>query len=76
MTTFAALFGTLPIACGFGAGGDVRQPLGLVVVGGLVISQIVTLYLTPVLYVYLERLSGRLGGTGKIPAAQPEVASI
>jgi len=76
MTTFAALFGTLPIACGFGAGGDVRQPLGLVVVGGLVISQIVTLYLTPVLYVYLERLSGRLGGTGKIPTAEPAVASI
>jgi len=74
MTTFAALFGTLPIACGFGAGGDVRQPLGLVVVGGLVVSQIVTLYLTPVLYVYLERLSQRLGGTGKMPALQTALA--
>ncbi|MEI6279261.1 MAG: efflux RND transporter permease subunit [Verrucomicrobiae bacterium] len=76
MTTFAALFGTLPIACGFGAGGDVRQPLGLVVVGGLVISQIVTLYLTPVLYVYLERLSGwrgpRITGLpGQRPADHP-----
>jgi len=59
MTTFAALFGTLPIALGFGAGGDVRQPLGLAVVGGLVISQIVTLYLTPVLYVYLDGLGGK-----------------
>ena len=65
MTTFAALFGTFPIACGFGSGGDVRQPLGLVVVGGLVISQIVTLYLTPVLYVYLEGLSQSFGKTGK-----------
>jgi HAE1 family hydrophobic/amphiphilic exporter-1 len=65
MTTFAALFGTLPIAWGFGSGGDVRQPLGLVVVGGLVISQIVTLYLTPVLYVYLEGLSQSFGKTGK-----------
>jgi HAE1 family hydrophobic/amphiphilic exporter-1 len=61
MTTFAALFGTLPIACGLGSGGDVRQPLGLVVVGGLVISQVVTLYLTPVLYVYLERFSQSFG---------------
>ncbi len=58
MTTFAALFGTIPIALGFGAGGDVRQPLGLVVVGGLLISQVVTLYLTPVLYVYLEQIGG------------------
>lgn len=57
MTTFAALFGTLPIAIGLGVGGEARQPLGLVVVGGLVISQIVTLYLTPVLYVYLESFS-------------------
>jgi len=59
MTTMAALFGCLPIALGLGAGGEARQPLGVAVVGGLFFSQIVTLYVTPVFYVYLDRLNRR-----------------
>ena len=70
MTTMAAIMGTLPIALGMGAGADARRPLGLSVVGGLVFAQIVTLYLTPVFYTYMDSLQNLLGRRSRRSFAQ------
>ncbi len=71
MTTMAALLGAVPIALGYGAGGEARQPLGLVVVGGLLFSQLVTLYLTPVVYTYMAQLQSWLRSRKPARAMSP-----
>ena len=65
MTTLAALFGALPLALAFGTGAELRRPLGYAIVGGLIVSQMLTLYTTPVVYLALERMAGWLGGRRK-----------
>ncbi len=80
MTSMAALMGTLPIALGYGAGAEARRPLGLAVVGGLVFSQLLTLFVTPVVYVYFDRFQAWLGryapGLTRATAATPETAAV
>ena len=74
MTTMAALLGALPIALGTGAGAELRQPLGIAIVGGLCVSQLLTLYITPVIYFYLDKIDSFLAGRRK-PAPQPVPAA-
>jgi len=76
MTTMAALLGGLPLALGTGTGSELRRPLGISIVGGLIISQLLTLYTTPVVYLYMDRISRRLmewrrRRRGEAPAAAP-----
>jgi len=83
MTTLAAVIGAIPIAVGFGADAASRRPLGLVVVGGLVVSQFLTLYITPVIYLYLEEFQEKVlnrsslfrSGHSRIPAAEAAVVA-
>jgi hydrophobic/amphiphilic exporter-1 (mainly G- bacteria), HAE1 family len=77
MTTMAALFGTLPIAVGYGAGAESRQPLGLAVVGGLAFSQLITLYVTPVIYTYLDELrSWAFNGRRRVAPMLPDSVAV
>ena len=62
MTTLAAILGAVPIALGAGAGAELRQPLGIAIVGGLCVSQLLTLYITPVVYYYLDKVDSALAG--------------
>ncbi len=69
MTTFAALFGALPLMIGEGTGSELRHPLGISIVGGLLVSQMLTLFTTPVIYLYFDRLAARMRGWRNRPAA-------
>ncbi|MES2825102.1 MAG: multidrug efflux RND transporter permease subunit [Pseudomonadota bacterium] len=77
MTTMAALFGAVPLAFGTGTGSELRQPLGITIIGGLIVSQVLTLYTTPVIYLWFDRLAQRFGrnASAQPEATQPELAS-
>jgi len=74
MTTMAAILGALPLMLGTGTGSELRQPLGIAIVGGLIVSQMLTLFTTPVIYLYFDRLSARITGRHPtIPLAPGQV---
>ena len=75
MTTFAALFGALPLALGHGTGAEIRQPLGYAIVGGLLVSQFLTLYTTPVVYLALHRFSRRRARNVLPHTVEPAIAA-
>ena len=74
MTTLAAMFGAIPLAVGMGEGSEVRQPLGVAIIGGLMVSQLLTLYTTPIIYLYLDRLRRRR--PARLPAPSPEPVGV
>ena len=76
MTTVAALFGALPLAFGTGIGSELRRPLGITIVGGLIMSQLLTLYTTPVVYLFLDRLRLRFGGAERNPASSSRTEAV
>jgi multidrug efflux pump len=76
MTTMAAMLGALPLALGTGIGSELRRPLGITIVGGLIVSQLITLYTTPVVYLYLDRLRGWCAQLGKRPKRGDAIESI
>ena len=75
MTTMAALLGGVPLMLGTGTGSEIRQPLGYAMVGGLIVSQALTLFTTPVIYIYLDALSGWLAGRRR-PSEKPAAAVV
>jgi multidrug efflux pump subunit AcrB len=76
MTTMAALLGGLPLALGHGAGGEMRRPLGITIVGGLIVSQALTLFTTPVVYLFFDRLRGRFERAGKRQKARQGLPQV
>ena len=73
MTTMAALFGGLPLALGTGVGSELRRPLGITIVGGLIVSQVLTLYTTPVVYLFFDRLAN---GSRRTRVIEPYARSV
>jgi multidrug efflux pump len=72
MTTFAAILGAVPLAIGWGEGSELRRPLGITIIGGLLVSQVITLLTTPVVYLYLDRLTGRSRRARAAVRARPQ----